>query len=191
MANINLLPWRDELRAEKQKQFYTVLVLVCISAGAAVFVWFSAVNTDIESQRIRNNMLQREITQLEQKVDEIKDLRQRREELIGRMDVIQRLQGDRPQIVRVFDDIVRKVPDGVYFTELKREGSQISVSGVAESNNRVSSLMRQLDESEWFESPNLQSVSRAREGGDDELIPNTFRMTVQISSPVDDEKDGA
>jgi type IV pilus assembly protein PilN len=191
MANINLLPWRDELRAEKQKQFYTVLVLVCIAAGAAVFVWFSAVNTDIESQRIRNNMLQREITQLEQKVDEIKDLRKRREELIGRMDVIQSLQGDRPQIVRVFDDIVRKVPDGVYFTEVKREGSQISVSGVAESNNRVSSLMRQLDESEWFDSPNLQSVTRAREGGDEEQIPNLFRLTVQISSPVDDEKDGA
>jgi type IV pilus assembly protein PilN len=149
------------------------------------------VNTDIESQRIRNNMLQREITQLEQKVDEIKDLRKRREELIGRMDVIQSLQGDRPQIVRVFDDIVRKVPDGVYFTEVKREGSQISVSGVAESNNRVSSLMRQLDESEWFDSPNLQSVTRAREGGDEEQIPNLFRLTVQISSPVDDEKDGA
>ncbi|GAA6166870.1 PilN domain-containing protein [Sessilibacter corallicola] len=190
MANINLLPWRDELRAEKQKQFYTVLVVVCIAAGAAVFVWFSAVNTDIESQRIRNNMLQREITQLEQKVDEIKDLRRRREELIGRMDVIQSLQGNRPQIVRVFDDLVRMVPDGVYFTQLSREGQQISVSGIAESNNRVSSLMRQLDESQWFESPNLQSVSRAREGGDDELIPNTFKMTVQISSPDDGKKDG-
>lgn len=190
MANINLLPWRDELRAEKQRQFYTVLGLVAVMAGAVIFVWLSSVNAQIESQRVRNNILTREIADLEKKVAEIKDLRQRREDLVGRMEVIQRLQGDRPQIVRVFDDLVRVVPDGVYFTKLQRAGAQISIEGVAESNNRVSSLMRQLDESQWFEGPNLQSVTRAKEGGDEELIPNSFKMTVQISSPKKKDEDG-
>jgi len=190
MAKINLLPWRDELRAEKKKQFYTVLAIVAILAGAASFGWLSVIDSRIEQQKVRNDMLNREIAQLKKQVDEIKDLKKQRTELIDRMKVIQSLQGNRPQIVRVFDELVRKVPDGVYFTELNRKGALITFTGIAESNNRVSSLMRQLDESPWFEQPNLLSVNKVRETGDDSS-PNRFNMTVKISTPKAEEEGGA
>lgn len=189
MAQINLLPWRDELRAEKKKQFYSVLALVAILAGLVAFAWLSVVNSQIESQKVRNDMLNREIAQLDKKVREIRDLRKKREDLIDRMTVIQNLQGNRPQIVRVFDDLVRKVPDGVYFTELARKGKTVTFSGIAESNNRVSSLMRQLDESDWFEKPNLLSVTKTNPGN--ESSPNRFNMTVVISAPdIEEENNG-
>ncbi|WP_317932190.1 PilN domain-containing protein [Halioxenophilus sp. WMMB6] len=193
MAKINLLPWRDELRAEKKKEFYTILAGVAILGGLVAFAWISMVNGQIESQKVRNDMLNREIAQLNKKVAEIKALKKKRADLIERMEVIQNLQGNRPQIVRVFDDLVRKIPDGVYLTELNRKGKQISFSGIAESNNRVSSLMRQLDESPWFEKPNLLSVTKTRNGGgDDDYNPNRFNMTVLIETPkADDDKDGA
>jgi type IV pilus assembly protein PilN len=93
------------------------------------------------------------------------------------------LQGNRPQIVHVFDDLVHKVPDGVYLTELSRKGAQITVSGIAESNNRVSSLMRQLDESDWFKGPNLRSVTKTNGGRGSDNDPNRFNMTVSVSTP--------
>ncbi|GLS24499.1 PilN domain-containing protein [Marinibactrum halimedae] len=191
MANINLLPWRDELRAEKQKEFYTVLALVGAAAAVVVFMWLGAVNGQIDSQRGRNALLNKEIAQLDKQVEEIKDIKKRREELLERMRIIQGLQGDRPQIVRVFDDLVRAIPDGVYFDQLNRDGSKISISGVAESNNRVSSLMRRLDDSDWFEKPNLLSVTKERPGDDGDNVPNKFNMTVQITAPKkDDEEEG-
>lgn len=189
MAKINLLPWRDELRAEKKKQFYTALVMVAALAGASGFGWMSYVNSQIEGQTVRNQMLEREIAQLRKQVEEIKTLKKQRNDLVDQMQVIQDLQGNRPQIVRVFDDMVRKVPDGVYFTELTRRGPKMSFTGVAESNNRVSSLMRQLDESIWFESPNLLSVNKIRQAGD-ESSPNRFNMTVQISAPKNEQEEG-
>ena len=197
MANINLLPWRDELRAEKQKQFYTVLVMVLILAAAAVFAWLTIINGQIDSQRQRNSMLQREISELDKKVNEIKDLKRQRADLIDRMTVIQNLQGNRPQIVRVFDDFVRKIPDGVYFKTMQRKGAQIRLEGVAESNNRVSSLMRQLDESDWLAKPNLLKVKKADKKKiknntlEDQAVPNEFEMTIQITAPESqtDEED--
>ncbi len=190
MAKINLLPWRDELRAEKKKQFYTVLVAVAALAGAAGFGWMSYANGQIDAQKVRNDMLNREIADLRKQVEEIKELKKQRNALVDQMQVIQDLQGNRPQIVRVFDDLVRKVPDGVYITELTRRGTKVSFTGVAESNNRVSSLMRQLDESTWFESPNLLSVNKIRQSNDDSS-PNRFNMTVQMSTPKAADEEGA
>ena len=191
MANINLLPWRDELRAEKKKQFYTVLGLVAALGAVVVFGWLTTINGQIEAQKVRNNLLEREIAQLDKKVDEIKELKKEREQLIERMTVIQKLQGNRPQIVRVFDDFVRRIPDGVYFEEMERKESEVRLMGVAESNNRVSSLMRLLDNSDWLDKPNLISVkkvegsrgSRGVNDEGDEVIPNQFEMTIQITAP--------
>ncbi len=190
MAKINLLPWRDEYRQEKKKEYLTILAGVAIAAAVVAFVWIQSVDSNIEHQRGRNQILQAEISRLDKQVTEIRELQKRKDELIERMRVIQDLQGNRPVIVRVFDDIVRSLPDGVYFTEITRENMILSIKGVAESNNRVSSLMRRLDESEWFENPNLLRVQKV-EGADEsaDYVPNEFEMTITISTPKEDKGD--
>lgn len=159
MANINLLPWREEFRQEKKKEFQVQLVITCLIAGLAAFIWVSSVDNAISNQNQRNSMLESEIATLEKRVQEINELKKKREELIARMKVIQDLQGTRPTIVRYFDEMVRAVPDGVFFNSLERKGDVISISGVTESSNRVSTFMRNLDQSEWFSSPNLKSIT--------------------------------
>lgn len=158
MARINLLPWREEYRQEKRKEFLAQLGLVCLLAVAAAFTWVKIVDGAIDRQGQRNELLKSEITVLEKQVKEIQELKKRREELISRMKVIQDLQGTRPTIVRYFDEVVRAVPEGLFFVSLKRDGDQLTVVGITESSNRVSSFMRNLDASEWFSEPNLKSI---------------------------------
>ena len=178
MAKINLLPWRQEYRAQKQKEFQQVAALVVLAAGFSVFMWMKTVDSQIANQNERNQILNTEITALNKQVREIKDLKKRRQELINRMRVIQELQGNRPLAVRYFDDMVRAAPEGLWLTNLKRSGKTLQISGVAESNNRVSSFMRSLDQSEWFQSPNLTGVTAKPEFGEQ---ASAFEMTVNVS----------
>ncbi|WP_226704646.1 PilN domain-containing protein [Microbulbifer elongatus] len=190
MAKINLLPWRQEYRAQKQKEFQQVAALVVIAAGFSVFMWMKTVDSQIANQNERNQILNTEITALNKQVREIKDLKKRRQELIDRMRVIQELQGNRPLAVRYFDDMVRAAPEGLWLTNLKRSGKTLQISGVAESNNRVSSFMRSLDQSEWFQSPNLTGVTAKPEFGEQ---ASAFEMTVNVSGrkKEEDSADGA
>lgn len=158
MAKINLLPWREEYRQEKKKEFLAQLGLVCVLTLIVAFVWVRVVDSAIENQQQRNAVLESEIATLDKRVAEINELKKKRQELIARMKVIQDLQGTRPTIVRYFDEIVRAVPDGLFFTSLTRQGNTISINGVTESSNRVSTFMRNLDSSEWFTDPNLRSI---------------------------------
>ncbi|WP_237068466.1 PilN domain-containing protein [Microbulbifer guangxiensis] len=178
MAKINLLPWRQEYRAQKQKEFQQVAALVVIATGVAVFLWMKTVDGQIANQNERNRLLQTEITALEKQVREIQDLKKRRQQLIDRMRVIQELQGNRPLAVRYFDEMVHAAPEGLWLTGLKRAGKTVEITGVAESNNRVSSFMRNLDQSEWYESPNLTGVTAKPEFGEQ---ASAFQMTVTVS----------
>ena len=177
MARINLRPWREERRAELQRDFLGSL------AGFAllglVYILLASVNISgsIDDQMARNNFLTTEISVLDAKIKEIDELQKKRDELIERMRVIQELQGNRPVIVHLFDELVRTLPDGLYYTSLERKGETISIEGLAESNNRISSLMRRLDASEWFEDPNLTSVKAIEEG--DGAKSNQFNLTVK------------
>lgn len=180
MANINLLPWRDEYRREKQQEFLTIVGGVALVALLCAYLWVSMVNSRIENQSQRNNLLNNEIGLLDKKVKEIKELRERRRELIERMKVIQGLQGERPVIVRYFDEMVRAIPEGVYLTELKREGQAIKMGGITESNVRVSAFMRNVDGSEWFTSPNLSSVKATPELGEQ---ASQFELTLTPTKP--------
>ncbi|MBR9909830.1 MAG: PilN domain-containing protein [Gammaproteobacteria bacterium] len=180
MARINLLPWRDEYRREKQREFLGVLAAVAILALVCVYIWISSVNSAIDSQKQRNQILTKEIAVLDKRVREIRELKKRREELLSRMKVIQGLQGERPVIVRYFDEVVRAVPEGVYLTKLTRTGKSVNVSGITESNVRVSSFMRNLDASEWFSTPNLKSVKAAPKFGDQ---ASEFVMTFNTTKP--------
>ncbi|WP_373187180.1 PilN domain-containing protein [Halopseudomonas sp.] len=181
MARINLLPWREQLREERKKEFMTVLVLIIIFAGGLVFLGDRYLNGKIDHQNARNEFLQKEITLLEARIKEIEQLQARRTQLLDRMKIIQDLQGNRPIIVRVFDEFARTLPDGVYFDSLQMEGSTINVDGRAESNSRVSNLMRQMDASEWLTSPNLTAVRAVTSGGLDQA--NIFELSVKQTEP--------
>lgn len=174
MANINLLPWRDEYRQEKKREFFSVLMLLLLLACLITFLWYTFTNASIKSQQERNNLLKQEIAQLDEKVREIEQLKKRREELETRIKIIQDLQVKRPLVVRYFDEFVRAVPEGLYFDSLERSADSFSLKGKTESNNRVSTLMRSLDRSEWFQAPNLKNV-----------ISDEFELSVQAVSPND------
>lgn len=186
MATINLLPWREERREELKKQFLILLGGILVSACAVIFIWQSLLNSQVESQLSRNQILQRSINELEEQVREINALKKQKKELVERMKVIQSLQGNRPVIVHIFDEIVRTLPDGVYFKSISRKGNQLTIVGVAESNNRVSSLMRQLDSSDWFDQPNLQEVKASKNAAGS---ANDFALIVNIVTPSAESND--
>lgn len=181
MANINLLPWREERREESKKEFLVILAGVAVFAIAVVLIWNSSIETSIANQTARNNFMQGKIDELAHQVKEIQELKSQREQLVERMKIIQDLQGKRPEIVHFFDELVRTIPDGVYYSKVERKGGNISISGTAESNNRVSSLMRRLDASEWFNNPNLISVKANPEFGEQ---ANDFMLTVAMATPA-------
>ncbi len=185
MARINLLPWREERRQELKKEFLTILALVFALGVGLVLLADRVVNSQIEYQEARNQYLRDNIAELDKKVAEIQELQKRRNQLIERMRVIQELQGNRPIIVRILDQLVRTVPDGVFYTSLTTSDKEISIEGIAESNNRVSSLMRRLDASDWLAAPNLDLVRAAPQYGDS---ATTFKLTVKVQLPETDEE---
>ena len=184
MAKINLLPWREELRKERQQEFMGIVVAVAIAAAA--LVWF--VNSNIESQykaqKSRNAFVQKEMSVLSEQISEIQQLRDKREQLLERMKLIQNLQGNRPIIVRLFDEIARSMPDDLYFTSLDIKGTQVTVKGRAKSNNRVAALMRNFDDSDWFDAPNLISVKAEKDDY------NTFEVTMVQVDPKNAKQEG-
>ena len=184
MANINLLPWREARRQEHKKQFLFGLGATLAGAALSVLLWDLGVNSQIDSQQSRNQYLRTQIALLDQEVAEIRDLQRKRNQLIERMRVIQALQGNRPVIVRLLDQLVRTVPDGVFYTSLQTKENVVSLEGVAESNNRVSSLMRRLDASDWLENPNLDAVQAAPDYGEQ---ATTFKLTVNLQLPQGEE----
>ena len=161
MAKINLRPWREELRAEKQKQFVVMILGAVIIAGGLAFLWKSDMDSRIAYQQSRNAYIETATKELDKQIKEIENLKRQRDELLARMQVIQDLQGKRPVIVRVFDELVRTLPDGLYYTDLKKAGERLDIVGMAESNSRISNLMRQFEDSEWFANPNLTNVAAA------------------------------
>ena len=181
MARINLLPWREQLREERKKQFLSILALIVIVAGLLVFLGDRTINGKIDHQNARNEFLRKEIRLLDGRIKEIEQLQARRSQLLERMKIIQDLQGNRPIIVRVFDEMVRTLPDGVHFTSVGMKGSLISIKGGAESNSRVSNLMRQMDASDWLASPNLTAVKAVTQGALDQA--NVFEMSVRQTEP--------
>lgn len=186
MARINLLPWREQRREERKQRFLVALGAVLVGGAALVFAGDRYLNMAIEQQNARNDFVRKEIAVLDGRIKEISELRQRRQQLLERMKIIQDLQGNRPIIGRIFDQLVRTLPDGVHFTELKMTGKSIAIGGAAESNNRVSTLMRNLDASEWLEAPNLTEVKAVTAGAVDQA--NVFQLSVQQTQPENVDK---
>jgi type IV pilus assembly protein PilN len=182
MAKINLLPWREAYRKEKKEQFLAVLGGVLALSALLAYAWVMGVESAIENQNARNKLLETEIAVLEKQVQEISELKKIRDDLLARIKIIQDLQGTRPLIVRYFDDFARAIPDGVFITMLARVGETLNIEGIAESYNRVASLMRNLEDSEWFASAKLTSVTAAPQEGEQ---ANAFKMSILTSAPGD------
>ncbi len=183
MAHINLLPWREEYRQEQTRQFATITGLSLALTAAVIFLVHVTFSNQIDHQKSRNKMLQTEINILDEALKQIETLEETKEQLLARMDVIQSLQQRRPQIVHLFDDIVRTVPEGIYLTSIKQEVEQLIFKGVAESNGRVSAYMRNIDASDWMTMPKLK-VIETKKGT---LRSSNFTLTTSQSLPESEQ----
>ena len=163
MPRINLLPWREQERKVRRREFF-------IAAGAAVFagVLFMAggklvYSGWIDAQNEKNNLLKKEIVKLDAQIADIQDLETRKQRLVARMEIIEKLQRSRPEIVHLFDEIVKTVPEGIYLTQIKQTNRKLEIHGVAQSSTRVSTFMRNIDSSTWMDNPELQVVEAAKD----------------------------
>jgi type IV pilus assembly protein PilN len=189
MANINLLPWREWERERRQKEFLAQLGTILLVAVLAIFGAGQYLDAQVEGQQGRNTFLQGKIKALDEKIAEIRLLRKAREDLLARMRVINELQGNRPVIVRVFDEVVQTLAKGVHYDSVKLAGKELSVKGIAESNNRISALMRNLDASDWFTQPNLKSIKEDPTNSDYGEQASKFILSFLQSSPVKDKEE--
>lgn len=182
MTTINLLPWRETLREERKQEFFVSLGIVVAIAAGLLFLVDRYFNSEINGQQNINNYLTEQIAILDAEIVEIRDLQAQRAALTERMTVIQDLQGTRPVIVRLFDELVKTLPSGVYYDTVTRNENSIQMNGVAESNNKVSELMRSLEASDWFSNANLQQINAQEDGDADGTY--LFQLEVTVTAPV-------
>jgi len=158
MAHINLLPWRDELRKQKQQEFGITAISSVVIAGLIVLLAHFHVDGLISDQNQRNAYLETEIDILNKRIGRIAELEAKKNDLLARMNVIQALQGSRPESVHLMDELVRSLPDGVHLNKFAQKDKTLTMTGIAESNARVSDYMREIDDSEWFTGPRLDVI---------------------------------
>jgi type IV pilus assembly protein PilN len=165
MPSINLLPWRQALRQRRRKEF---LIGIGAAVGLAALVTLLAhlaVSSMIDAQNRRNDLLKAEITELDKAIEQILALEEQKARMISRMEVIDRLQASRPEVVKLFDQIVAALPEGVYLTSVKQSGKKLEFNGVAQSSTRVSAFMRNIDASESLSAPELKVIQTGSSAG--------------------------
>lgn len=182
MIRINLLPHREEKRRARRQQFYAFLGLVAAAAGAIWFLGFSAINHSISLQQGKNAFIEKEITDLKKQIEEISKLKEETDALLKRRQVIETLQGNRAETVHVFDELLRKVPDGVRITSFSQAGDQFDIVGESVSEARVSSLMRNLEESPLFQQARPLEIRSGTAANGRAIY--TFLMKVAIERPA-------
>jgi len=181
MAYINLLPWRAEQRRRDQNTYSAILGSVAAISFAACYLIYAGIGSAIDSQHHRNEFMQQEIGVLDKQIAEIKMLKEKRDALAQRINLIADLQKNRNMVTRIFNDIASSVPGGVYLTDLDRKAGTIRITGRSESNNHLSNLMRRVDTSTWLSEPALQSI----EADDKEKKLSKFLMRVMIRGESD------
>lgn len=186
MAHINLLPWREELRKERQRQFAVVAIGSIILMLLIVALIHINVAHLINNQNSRNHFLRVQIAQVDHQISQIRNLEREKQHLLDRMHVIQRLQQDRPEIVHLFYEIASRTPSGVYLTTIKQTGHNLLIKGVAQSNGRVSAFMRNLDASAWLTDPQLDVIN-THEKGQERSSDFTLHVT-QVTKVKDESK---
>ena len=165
MPRINLLPWREEQRKERKLAFGVAMGVALAAALVTTFATNLLFNSLIQAQVRRNDELRTEIKAVDKQIEEINSLENSKQKFIARMRIIEQLQRSRPEIVHVFDEIVRTLPDGVYLTSVKQTSAKLKFDGVAQSSTRVSSFMRNIDASDWLKDPELEVVQTSKNSG--------------------------
>ncbi|MEE8427657.1 MAG: PilN domain-containing protein [Woeseiaceae bacterium] len=187
MPRINLLPWREADRKKRQRDFGVAMGGGVVAAVTVVLAAIFAFSQMISNQEDRNRRLTDEVAELEKSIKEIDGLEAQKERLLARMEIISELQKSRPEIVHLFDELVRQLPEGVYLTGMKQTGASVEIRGVAQSSTRVSALMRRIDASEWLADPEVDRVETTTAGASRqaEFIVNLKQVR------KDDEMEGA
>jgi len=186
MPSINLLPWRAELRKRRQREF---AIGLAGAVGLAVLISLLAhftVSTMIDAQQAKNDLLKSEIAKLDKQIEEIVALEEEKARMVARMEVIEKLQKSRPEVVKLFDDMVSTLPEGVYLTSVKESGRRLEFNGVAQSSTRVSAFMRNIDASDVLGSPDLKVIETSAPGAG-----SKFTLFAQLKAPVDEADDAA
>jgi type IV pilus assembly protein PilN len=180
MARINLLPWRAERREQRKREFFMQLGVAAAAAIALVFLWYLFMDARIASQNSDNDYLSGEIKQLDSKIAEIKDLQKTKSQLLARKQIIEQLQENRAQMVHLFDELVKTIPDGARLTSFKQNGQILTLDGVAQSNATVAEYMRNIEASPWLGSTDL--VKTENKHGDSRT-PYQFELVVHLDKP--------
>lgn len=188
MAKINLLPWRETRRKEKQQDFFTMLgIFAVIAVGIWGGIHFYHVQL-IEYQQLRNKYVVDQTVLLDKKIKEIQELEKEKQRLLDRMRAIEQLQGNRPLIVRFFDELITSLPEGVSVNKITQKGQNVTINGEAQSNARVSSFMRNLEASDWLESPQLDIIQATSTKGL-RISSFTLRFKQVIPKSSEEEED--
>jgi type IV pilus assembly protein PilN len=175
MPRINLLPWREQERKVRRREFMVAAGAAAFSGVVVMFVGWALYSGWIDAQNAKNELLKKEIVKLDAQIADIQDLENRKQRLVARMEIIERLQRKRPEIVHLFDELTRTVPEGVYLTNIKENGNKLELRGVAQSSTRVSTFMRNIDASVWMDNPQLLVVESAK---DSPTGGSSFTLTV-------------
>ena len=180
MAKVNLLPWRAERRRARQREFYSMLGATAIAAVVLGLLVSFYYGEQVEGQKRRNDYLVQKIADLDKKIDEIKALDQEKDRLLRRKAVIEQLQANRSQMVHLFDELVRTIPDGVRLSSVKQNGDQLELEGRSQSNARVSAYMRNIEASGWMTNPDLSIIEAA---AGDKAMPYKFDLSLTLTKP--------
>ncbi len=184
MARINLLPWRAERRKQRQREFFMMLGVTAAAAFAVLFAGIFWMNHLIDDQNGRNAYLQGQIQILDKQIAEIKELDKTRARLLTRKEIIEQLQSNRSQMVHLFDELVKTIPDGVRLTAMKQGGDTLVLEGIAESNSRVASYMRNIEASPWMGHADLRKIeNKTGTQGADKKLPFEFSLDVKLRKP--------
>lgn len=187
MANINLLPWREEAREKQKRDYIGILAAVFLASAILVYVAVSLLDVMTDEQKARNAYLQSEISLLETQISEIKKITERKKDIERRTEIILNLQQSRNLPTHVLDELVRIVPLGIYLSSLEKKGSLLLIEGRSESNNNVANMMRKVKTSEWLTDPNMQSIVTQNEELR-QLQRFSLRVTIKGASVDEPEK---
>ena len=186
MLKLNLLPWREELKKERETRFAVITVFCLACTGGIVFGIHTYMENWITYQNSRNSYLEGEIKRAQEANKSIATLELEREKLYARMKVIHTLQSNRSEIVHLFDEVAHRLPAGVYFTSLSQRGNKVKVLGMAQSNARITRLIRQYGESEWLTKPTLGRITAVKKGKRQKKF-SKFEINFQQKTPKKEE----
>lgn len=181
MIRVNLLPHRQLKREAKQREFGLMAGFVAIAAAVIIFLGWTFINNRIDAQTERNSRLDAAIAKLDKEIADIKDLKDQISIMLDRKQVVENLQTNRSQAVVLLDELSRQLPDGMFLTSIKQQGNVIALEGVADTNARIATLVRNLSSSKWMESPNLIEIKSILVNN---IKQNAFTLTVNLKAPV-------